>query len=212
MGIASSYFSAIGIAPSVDRPELSFKTASQRVGGCGKLPHVDGLQRSYGSQADRLEEAMALLKKQEALSLELGNKDSLQWSYGNQALIPRDWGRLEEAMALLKKQEALSLELGNKDSLQWSYGHQAGILRAWGRLEEAMALIKKQEALSLELGNPSGMAYCYWNWGLVARKQRDRKTAQEKLSAAFDIFTELNMPRQRDSVRAELEKTTIEGS
>ena len=75
-----------------------------------------------------------------------------------------------------------------------------------------MALIKKQEALSLELGNPSGMAYCYWNWGLVARKQRDRKTAQEKLSAAFDIFTELNMPRQRDSVRAELEKTTTEGS
>jgi tetratricopeptide (TPR) repeat protein len=110
----------------------------QNVGGCGKLPHVDGLQRSYGSQAE--------------------------------------------------------------------------ILKACGRLEEAVALLKKQKALSLELGNPSGMAYCYWNWGLVARKQRDRKTAQEKLFAAFDLFTELNMPRQRDSVRAELEKMTTEGS
>jgi len=49
-----------------------------------------------------------------------------------------------------------------------------------------------------------------WNWGLVARKKRDRKTEQEKLSAALDLFTELNLPRQRDVVRAELEKTTTE--
>jgi hypothetical protein len=34
----------------------------------------------------RLEEALALHKKQEALCLELGNKDGLQASYGNQAL------------------------------------------------------------------------------------------------------------------------------
>ena len=66
----------------------------------------------------RLEEAFALLKKEEALCLELGNKDGLQISYGNQAVILQAWGRLEEAMALLKKQEALCLELGNKDSLQ----------------------------------------------------------------------------------------------
>jgi hypothetical protein len=29
---------------------------------------------------------------------------------------------------------------------------------------------------------------------------------REKLAAALDIFTELNMPRARDAVRAELEK------
>ena len=53
------------------------------------------------------------------------------------------------------------------------------------------------------------LAYCYWNWNwdLLARKQRDRKTAREKLAAALDIFTQLNMPRERDAVRAELEKT-----
>ena len=38
---------------------------------------------------------MALLKKQEALCLELGNKDSLQGTYGNQALILQSLGRLE---------------------------------------------------------------------------------------------------------------------
>ncbi len=51
------------------------------------------LQRSYGHQAlilkawGRLEEALALHKKEEAICLELGNKDGLQTSYGNQALI-----------------------------------------------------------------------------------------------------------------------------
>ena len=51
-------------------------------------------------------------------------------------------------------------------------------------------------------------SYCYWAWGRLARKQRDRKAEQEKLAAALDIFTELNMPRERDAVRAELEKST----
>jgi tetratricopeptide (TPR) repeat protein len=132
----------------------------------------------------------------------------LQITYGNQAMILQAWGRLEEAMTLHEKEEALCLELGNKNGLQRSYCNQALILKAWGRLEEAMALLKKQEVFCLELGNRSGLAYCYSNWGLLARKQRDRKTEREKLAAALDICTELNMPRERDSVRAELEKTT----
>jgi len=50
---------------------------------------VDGLQRSYGSQAEilkacgRLEEAVALLKTQKALSLELGNPSGMAYCYWN---------------------------------------------------------------------------------------------------------------------------------
>ena len=91
--------------------------------------------------------------------------------------------------------------------MQRSYGNQAVILKDWGRLEEAFELHKKQEALCLELGNKGSLAYCYWNLGLLAREQRDRKAEREKLAAALDIFTELNMARKRDGVRAELEKT-----
>jgi hypothetical protein len=58
-----------------------------------------------------------------ANNLRLYNKDGLQISYGNQALILQDWGRLEEAMALHKKRETLCLELGNKDGLQRSYNN-----------------------------------------------------------------------------------------
>jgi hypothetical protein len=85
-------------------------------------------------------------------------------------------------------------------------------VKAWGRLEEALALLEKQEALCRELGNRSSLAYCYWNWGLLAREQQDGKMEREKLAAALDIFTELNMPLQRDEVRAELEKTTAVGA
>ena len=85
------------------------------------------MQISYGNQAliladwGRLEEALELHKKQEAICLELGNKDGLGASYGNQALILKAWGRLEEAMTLHKKKEAICLELGNKSSLGYCY-------------------------------------------------------------------------------------------
>jgi hypothetical protein len=58
------------------------------------------------------------------------------------------------------------------------------------------------------LGNRGSLAYCYWNWGLLAREQHDHDMESEKLTAALDLFTELKMPRERDEVRAELEKTT----
>jgi hypothetical protein len=70
-----------------------------------------------------------------------------------------------------------------------------------------LALHKKGEALCLELGNRRDLAYCYANWGLLAREQRDRNTEHEKLTTALEIFTDLNMPRERDAVRAELEET-----
>jgi tetratricopeptide (TPR) repeat protein len=180
---------------------------------CVELGDDEGLQYSYGNQAlvlkaqGRLAEAMALLKKQEALCLGLGDDDGLQLSYGNQALILKDWGRLDEAMALHKKEEALCKDLGNKDGLQRSYGNQAPILLAWGRLDEAMELHHREEMLCLELGAKSPLGYCYWNWGLVARAQGDRTVEREKLQSALDIFTELQMPIERDQVATELARS-----
>jgi tetratricopeptide (TPR) repeat protein len=130
---------------------------------------------SYGFQAiishlwGRLDEALALHRKEEAICLELGDRDNLQISYGNQALILKVWGRLDEAETLLKKQEAICLELDNKDSLQRSYGNQAMILKAWGRLDEALALLKKGEAICLELGNKDGLQGIYGNQANILR-------------------------------------------
>jgi len=88
----------------------------------GNCPHAPRLQctvtcrylRHPDRRNDRGENRWSLTQ---ALCLELGNKDGLQRSYGNQALILKAWGRLKDAMALLKKVESLALELGDKGQL-----------------------------------------------------------------------------------------------
>ena len=98
------------------------KTESSRAMG------LTYLGSATGWRIGELEIALRILQHEEALLLELGNKDRVSSSYGKQALILQAWGRLEDAMALHKKEEALWLELGNKDGLA-SYGNQALILR-----------------------------------------------------------------------------------
>jgi tetratricopeptide (TPR) repeat protein len=70
---------------------------------------------------------MTLHHKEEAICLELGDRDGIQKSYCNQANVLRDWGRLDEAMELLQKQETICLDLNNKEGLAHCY-------REWGRL------------------------------------------------------------------------------
>ena len=101
---------------------------------------------------------MALHKEQERICRELGNKDGLQASLGNQALILKARGDLDGAMALHKEEERICRELGNKDGLQASLGNQALILKARGDLDGAMALHKEQERICRELGNKDGLA------------------------------------------------------
>jgi tetratricopeptide (TPR) repeat protein len=211
-GLQTTYGNQAVILRDWGRLEEAMELLKKQEALCLEPGNKDGLRTTYGNQAlilrdwGRLEEAMELHKKKEALCLELGSKDGLQRSYGNQALILRDWGRLEEAMELHKKQEALCLELGNKDGLGATYGNQAAILFNWGRLEDAMELLKKQEALCLELGSKNGLGYCYWSWGLLAREMHDSEGEHEKLQAALQIFTKLNMPREKESVQAEIDK------
>ncbi len=211
--LASSYNNQAGILKTWGRLEEALALLKKQEALCKELGNKKGLAASYSNQAGilqawgRLEEALALHKREEALCEELGNKDGLQVSYGNQALILQAWGRLEEALALHKREEALCEELGNKEGLSISYGNQALILQDWGKLEEALALLKKQEALCETPGLKRDIGYCYWNWGLLARSQQDQQTEHKKLQAALEIFTTLNMPRERDAVQAELEKT-----
>ena len=139
------------------------------------------------------------------------DNDGLQYSYGNQALILRDWGLLEEALALLQKQESICLEFRNQNSLQMSYSNQAYILIKQGQLAEALALLQKSEAICVELGLKRGFGHCYWYWGLLARVQRDHATEKQKLQQALTLFTELKMPHERDAVQAELDKLNSAG-
>jgi tetratricopeptide (TPR) repeat protein len=119
-------------------------------------------------------------------------------------------GELDEAHRILKQEESFYAGRTDREALgvlNLNYGNQAVILQAWGRLEEALALHKQQEAICLELGNKCGLGYCYWQWARLARKQGDKQAERQRMDQAFALFTELKMPRERDAVRAELDKT-----
>ena len=120
-------------------------------------------------------------------------------------MILRKWGRPEEALALNNKKEAICHELGNRDGLQVSYGNQALILKDLGRLEEALALLKKQESICLELGNRARLAHTYWYMADLARARGDLPEARTRAEHALAIFTELNMPKEIQSVKSDLE-------
>jgi tetratricopeptide (TPR) repeat protein len=116
-----------------------------------------------------LTEAFYAIRVAGAASEELGDRVALQASYGNQAIILKDWGKLEEAMVLYKQQEAICKELGDRTGLQASYGNQAGVLQIWGKLKEAMALHKREEAICEELGDRVGLQASYGNQALILR-------------------------------------------
>ena len=141
----------------------------------------------------------------------MGNKNSLQISYANQAVILKAWGRLEEAMALHKKEEGIALDLGNKGQLQRSYGNQALILIQQQQLDEALELLKKKEAICLDLGLKRDLGYCYWYQGWLAGKQGDKLTEKQKLQQSLAFFAELNMPRERDKVQSALDQLNSAG-
>ena len=215
--LQASYANQAFILKSWGRLDDAMVLLKKQEAICLELDDQGSLQMSYGNQAiilrdsERPDDAMALFKKQEAIARELADQNSLQLSYGNQAVILRKWGRLDDAMALHKKEEAICLELGNQESLQESYGNQAIILRTLDRLDDAMALHKKQEAICLKIHHKMGLAHCYLEWGLLARKQNDSKTEQEKLEQALTLFTELKMPHEIKLTQDALNKTNNDG-
>ena len=132
-----------------------------------------GLARSRGSRAlilrawGRLDEAMALHKKEEEAYSALGDQEGLGRSWGNQALVLQAWGRLDEAMALHKKEEDVCAAFGDTAGLAASWGNQALILRVWGRLDEAMGLFQKQEKVCEAGGDRAGLAGCWGNQAMI---------------------------------------------
>ena len=125
---------------------------------------------------------MALHKEEERLCRELGNKQGLQASLGNQANILYARGNLESAMALYRQQDRLCRELRNPEGLSTSLGNQALILDTRGDLDGAMALLKEQERLCREFDNPRGLSISLANQDLVLSRTPGRRRAARRLA------------------------------
>jgi tetratricopeptide (TPR) repeat protein len=117
---------------------------------------------------------MRLHKEEERICRELGKKDGLQRSLGNQAVIHYARGELDEAMRLHKEEERICRELGNKGGLQRSLGSQGLIHYDRGELDEAMRLYKEEERICRELGNKDGLAISLANQAQLFSEKLDR--------------------------------------
>jgi len=96
---------------------------------------------------------MRLHKEEERICRELGNKDGLQRTLGNQANIFYTRGELDEAMRLNKEQERICRELGNKEGLAISLINQASLLsNKLGRHKEALPLAEEAHNLAMKTG------------------------------------------------------------
>ena len=127
---------------------------------------------SLGLRIGELEAALRIMKQEELFwegRDDLEAKNTLQRTYGNEALILQAWGRLEEALALHKQKEAICLELGDKIGLSRSYGNQATILKIWGRLGEALAFCKRVEEIALELSDKDSLMSSYGSQVLILK-------------------------------------------
>ena len=100
-----------------------------------------------------LPKEMALLKEQERLCRELGNKEALGASLSNQALILLGNGDLDGAMTLYKEEERLYRELGNSKLLSSCLSNQAFHLgNIPGREEESRRIEEESVAVKTRYG------------------------------------------------------------
>ncbi|MBS1825485.1 MAG: NACHT domain-containing protein [Acidobacteria bacterium] len=202
-GLQLSYGNQATIMQDQDRLDDAMALHQKSESICESLGDLRGLSKTYGNQAlilkrsGRFDEAMHLAKKEAAICLQLGDVAGLCHSYGSQAGILQAQGQHSGALALLKLEESLCHYLEDRVGLQICYGNQAVILKDTGQLGKAMELAKKQEALSLELGDRAGLAFSLANQGLILLDQNKSGQARTLLTQALQIFTELNMPRER---------------
>ena len=96
---------------------------------------------------------MALHKEQERIYRELGDKNGLSYSLGNQALILQERGDLDGAMVLHKEEERICRELGDPDGLSISLANQVDLLKDLpGRRGEARRLAEEALRIATDHG------------------------------------------------------------
>ena len=96
---------------------------------------------------------MELFKKQEEICRELGNRDGLQRSLGNQAANLQKWGKLDEAMELFKEQERICRELGIMEGLAVALCNQAALLGfTLRKTGEALPMAREAQEIATRYG------------------------------------------------------------
>ena len=164
----------------------------RRIGDQAKLQTT--LTDVVGISIDRggdLDEAMALLKEQEQICHQLGDKSLLGASLNLQGKLFVIQGKLDEAMSLFGEVERIARELGNEIGVAKSLNNQAGILHSRGDLDGAMALLREMERISREVGDKFVLAWCLGHQANILDDRGDLDGAMALHKEAEQMFREV---------------------
>jgi nephrocystin-3 len=149
----------------------------------------------------RIDEAMALYKKNETKAREKDDKDDIRTSLSNQALLLGMQGRLDEAYDLFRELEKEARQTGNKYSLVVYLTNQSRILQQRGRSVEAMHLCEEAEHLAKVCGNKDGLLLILQNRAIILK---DMGRTDEAISLLKQIEQSYRVTGDREGLAISL--------
>ena len=141
----------------------------------------------------RLDDALLLHDREEAIYTTLNDRKGLIISFGNQALVMRRLGRIDEALVLHKKEEEICRDLNDEGGIGRSYGNQALALKYQNKYDDALELHRKELDIFVTVGDKSGEARSYGNKALILRRQGKAVEAMDLVRKEEDIYVELGI-------------------
>ncbi|MBN2088152.1 tetratricopeptide repeat protein [candidate division KSB1 bacterium] len=121
--------------------------------------------------------ALKKYKIQAEICIRTNNKEGLQNSYGNQAVMLRYQKNYREALNLLHQQEAICQEIKDQRGLLRCYGNMANIYKLQKKYQEALAFHHKEEQIIKEFGDQKMLQIAFGNQALVYRTLHDYQKA-----------------------------------
>jgi tetratricopeptide (TPR) repeat protein len=153
-----------------------------------------GDQAALLLEAGEVDEALPLLREQERICRQLGDKLGLQRALGNQAGALLKRGDVAGASPLLQEQERISRELADLDGVATSLMNQAIVLKQQGELDRALRLLEEAERLRRALGHQDGLATVLVNRAAILIRRGEPDQAMTILRQAEQLSREVNDP------------------
>ena len=150
-------------------------------------------QASILRKQGKFEQAIALYKQEQKITIKLDDKKGLSQCFTNQATILHVQNKLDEAIALYERSEQLAVQLGDKLELNRCYVNKAMLLIDKRQLEKAMELLNQAHQFLMNEGNIELLALCKWNMSDIFERRLDYEQAIEFAQQATDLYKRCNI-------------------
>jgi tetratricopeptide (TPR) repeat protein len=139
------------------------------------------------NRVGRLDQALMLFGKAQAVAELQGNEQVLSRAFLNLGIVLATRGELDGAEATFRKSLEIEERLGRQEGMASDYCNLGLVLKTRGELDGAEAMHRKALAIDERLGRQEAMATNYNNLGIVNRAQGDLDGAEAMFRKALEI-------------------------